>query len=88
MNQPYEKPKLMPSAISFFKRIKGLEYPEYLADNHPHILNRLYLIWGNPSEVRDYLNSLTLMDKSQQGFPLPAFKEIMYMQEFHDHLYP
>lgn len=83
-----EKPKLVSSARPFFGKIKDFQFPEYLAENHPHIINKVYFLWGDKNEIHKYLENVYLMNKSQQGFHLSAFKEIMYLQDFHNSLYP
>lgn len=67
------------------------KFPELLAKSYPRILTRLELVWGN-KEASDYLNSIFLGDSdgrtNRQGFPVEILKEIVYLKEMHDFLFP
>lgn len=88
MAQPYVKSQLLLQAEKFLLAIPNLIFPEFLAIHYPHVLNRVYLLWGNHASIKEYFNSLVLMTNQQQGFKKEAFQEIIYLQEFYENIFP
>lgn len=67
------------------------KFPELLAESYPRILKRVELLWGS-KEASDYFDSIFLGDsdgrEGRQGFPLEILKEIVYLKQVHDFLFP
>lgn len=83
-NNPY--PKLSESLAS-----AEAKFPELLALKYPRILKRIELLWGS-KESEEYFDSIFLggdEDRSErQGFPVEILKEIVYLKQIHDFLFP
>ena len=74
---------LDPRAALLFKNLPD-KYPNSLARDYPHVLNRLMQLWATP-EFDPYLHDLTVDKRGgRQGFPLGVVAELMFMGELHD----
>lgn len=67
-----------------FKDLPG-KYPNHLARDYSHVLNRLMQLWGTP-EFNAYMHDL-MVDKrgGRQGFPLKVMEELVFLGKLHDH---
>ena len=75
--------------MSKFKTYLKSEHYKNLNKLHPHIIERIKLLWGRP-EARIYLNNLLLetRDGARMGFQAPASKAIMFFLNEHDTHFP
>ncbi len=74
--------------IEEFGKILGAT-DSYLDKNHPRIAEMLVLHWGYV-EIYQYINKLLIVDKerNRQGFAPEALREIYFLQELHNKLFP
>lgn len=74
---------LDPRITLLFKNLPD-KYPNSLAKDYPHVLNRLMQLWDTPG-FDPYLHDLTVDKRGgRQGFPLGVVAELLFMGELHD----
>jgi hypothetical protein len=81
--------KLFPNVETFFKNLDnlGVEYPVELAEKYPHIMNSIYLFWGEV-EMKNFFNNLMLSDRNRNGFSTIAFTELFRLESYHNSQFP
>ena len=58
-------------------------YPHRLEKEHPHVVERIATLWGDP-ELEVYFGSLMLDDRcSRHGFEAPVMSEIFLLHNYH-----
>lgn len=74
---------LNPRAALLFKDLPD-KYPNFLARNYSHVLNRLMQLWGTPA-FDSYMHDL-MVDKrgGRQGFPHEVVTELVFLGKLHD----
>lgn len=72
---------LTDDAHVWLSRLPPRYQPLATARAHPHIVNRLCLMWGNNQEMLDYLNELLISNRpGREGFAFDVMTELSDLQ--------
>ena len=64
-------------------------FPQILAEQYPHVLERIVEMWDSTAAIEAYFRDLMLADpRRKQGFPPEVMTEIFMLVKFHDRIYP
>jgi len=73
---------LTPFAARWLLCVPEAVRPVITAGRHPHIINKMALVWRDPRAVEEYFNSLLISSRpSRQGFSLDVLSEILELQQ-------
>lgn len=81
---PQRKPQgqaLTPQAHDWLARLPPRYQPMEVARRHPHIVNRLSMMWTTPAEARTHLSELMLSNRpGREGFAFEVITELADLQ--------
>lgn len=78
---------LIPRLVHVFEGLEAF-LPFSIADQHPHILARLNLLWPS-DQAGKYLTELMVPNRSDRsGFHPSVIKEILFLSDLHKVIYP
>lgn len=81
---PQRKPQvqaLTPQAHEWLARLPPRYQPLEAAQRHPHIVNRLSMLWTTPAEARAHLSELMLSNRpGREGFAFEVITELADLQ--------
>jgi hypothetical protein len=67
----------------------GALFPENLAQQYPHILDKIFLLWVDPPSTQIYFsNLLTTNRESRAGFPPEVYSELFMLESFYTVTHP
>jgi hypothetical protein len=73
--------ELESSAITWIAKLPREVQPRELGRQYPRIVNKLAQLWGNGSQVDNYLNELVGDTRgSRSGFPKPVRDELLLLR--------
>jgi hypothetical protein len=75
--------------IKAFKKLlieegNGDLFPQNLAEQYPHILDKIFLLWVDPASVQIYFSNLLMNNRSSRaGFPPEVYSELFMLESFY-----
>ncbi len=80
--------ELESAAITWIAKLPREVQPRELGHRYPRIVNKLAQMWGNGSQVDNYLNELLLDARgSRSGFPKPVRDELLILRSHSRRIY-
>jgi hypothetical protein len=63
-------------------------FPIHLLENFPHIADKVFSLWTNPTSINQYFNELLTTNREHRaGFPAEVYSEIFALKALHNEKY-
>lgn len=75
--------RLTPEGARWLRKTPVVVRPLITAKRHPHIINRLALLWGSNEDATAYLDSLVISSRPERrGFAMEVLTELCDLQRW------